>query len=72
MAIDPRKFGPTRGELTFRLVASALGLAFLLVAVAITGIPSGPAMFELFGIVGLFFGGSIVWSARRLILRLHP
>lgn len=72
MAIDPRKFGPTRGELIFRLVVSCLGLAFLLVAVAITGIPTGPAFGELFGVAGLFLGGTIIWSARRLILRLHP
>lgn len=72
MAIDPRKYGPTRGELWFRLGVSAAGLVFLLVAVAITGIPSGPAMFELFGIAGLFLGGTIVWAGRRLILRLHP
>lgn len=72
MAIDPRRFGPTRGELWFRLAFSVAGLAFLLVAVAITGIPTGPALFELFGIIGLFLGGTSVWSARRLILRLHP
>ena len=72
MAIDPRKYGPTRGDLIFRLVFSCAGLVFLLVAVAITGIPSGPAMVELFGIAGLFLVGTIVWAARRLILRLHP
>lgn len=72
MAIDPRKYGPTRGELWFRLWFSVAGLVFLLVAVAITGIPSGPAMVELFGIAGLFLGGTIVWAGRRLILRLHP
>lgn len=72
MGIGPRKYGPTRGELWFRLGFSAAGLVFLLVAVAITGIPSGPAMFELFGIAGLFLGGTIVWAGRRLILRLHP
>lgn len=72
MAIDPRKYGPTRGELIFRLVVSALGLVFLLIAVAITGMPSGPALFELVGIAGLFLGGTAVWAARRLILRLHP
>ena len=72
MAIDPRKFGPTRGELVFRLVCGLAGLALLAVAVAIHGIPQGPAFAEvgLFG--GLFLGGTVVWSARRLILRLHP
>lgn len=72
MGIDPRKYGPTRGELWFRLWFSVAGLVFLFVAIAITGIPSGPAMFELFGIAGLFLGGTIVWAGRRLFLRLHP
>ena len=67
-----RKFGPTRGELKFRLVASILGLCFLAGALFYRGIPSGPAFVEvgLFG--GAFFGGSAVWSARRLIRRDHP
>ena len=72
MGIDPRKYGPTRGELWFRLWFSVAGLVFLGVAIGITGVPSGPAMFELFGIAGLFLGGTIVWAGRRLILRLHP
>lgn len=72
MAIDPRRYGPSRGELIFRLVFSCAGLVALLLAVAITGIPSGPALVELFGVAGLFLGGTAVWAARRLILRLHP
>lgn len=70
--MDPRTYGPTRGELVFRLVFALCGLAFLLVAVAITGVPNAAAMVELFGIAGLFLVGTIIWSARRLMLRLHP
>jgi Na+/melibiose symporter-like transporter len=72
MGIDPRKYGPTRGELKFRLAFSVAALLFLAVAIATTGIPSVPAMVELFGIAGLFLVGTIVWCVRRLILRLHP
>ena len=70
--VDPRKFGPTRGELWFRLGFSLLGLAALGVAVTLRGLPSGPAMAEIGFIAGGFFIGSTIWSARRLILRLHP
>jgi xanthosine utilization system XapX-like protein len=60
------KFGPDRGELRFRLVFSLVGLALLGVAVAIRGIPSGPALVEVFGIAGLFFGGTAVWTIWKL------
>jgi len=72
VAIDPRRFGPTRGELVFRLVCGLAGLALMAVVFWTHGIPEGPAFAEvgLFG--GLFLGGTVVWSARRLILRLHP
>lgn len=72
MAVDPRKFGPTRGELWFRLGFSLCGLVLLAVAVAVRGFPAGPAMVEVGGIAGLFLGGTAIWSARRLIRRLHP
>jgi hypothetical protein len=72
VAIDPRRYGPTRGELWFRLGFAVAGLALLGVAVAVRGFPAGPAMVEVGGIAGVFLGGTLVWSARRLILRLHP
>lgn len=72
MGIDPRKYGPTRRELWFRLGIALAGLAFLVVIWNRHGTPSGPAMVEVFGIGGLFLGGTAVWSARRLVLRLHP
>lgn len=70
--MDPRKYGPTRGELWFRLAFALAGLGLLAVAMAVRGFPAGPAMVEVGGIAGLFLGGTVIWSARRLILRLHP
>jgi hypothetical protein len=72
MGIDPRRYGPGRGELWFRLAFSLAGLVLLAVAVVVRGFPTGPAMVEVGGIAGLFLGGTVVWAARRLILRLHP
>lgn len=63
---DPYRFGPTRGELTFRLVVSLAGLALMVFALFYRGIPDGPALVEVVGIAGLFFGGSAIWSAVRL------
>lgn len=72
MAIDPRKYGPTRGELMFRLFIS-LGLVALLgLAFALQGLPRALAMVELLLFIGAFAGGTAVWTLRRLLLRLHP
>ena len=57
------KFGPSRSEIKFRLCAS---LALLAAALAFRGLPSGPAMFEVVGIAGAFFGGTLVWSVVKL------
>lgn len=60
------RFGPTRGELKFRLAFSLAGLALLIGAYATNGI-SGIASLEI-AIIGFgFFGGSAIWSARRLM-----
>lgn len=72
MAIDPRKYGPTRNELWFRLWFSVAGLVLLGAAVVIRGFPAGPAMVEVGGIAGVFLIGTVIWSARRLLARLHP
>lgn len=72
MSIDPRRFGPTRGELWFRLAFGLAGLAVLGLAIALRGFPTGPALVEVGGIAGVFLGGTVVWSAWRLIRRLHP
>lgn len=61
-----RKFGPSRGELRFRLGVSLAGLAMLAVILTMHGLPSGPALFEVVIFGGGFFAGSGVWSAWRL------
>jgi hypothetical protein len=66
------KYGPTRGELWFRLCAGLFGLAGLGVMVALRGLPEGPGLVEVLGLPLLFFGGTVVWAARRLVRRAHP
>ncbi len=59
------RFGPTRGELKLRLAISLFGFGLLTGAYAFNGI-GGIASLEI-GIIGAaFFGGSAIWSARRL------
>lgn len=60
------RFGPSRSEIRFRLYASIAGLGLLAAAIAFRGVPSGPAMFEVVGIAGVFFGGTVVWSLVKL------
>ncbi|MEM1350775.1 MAG: hypothetical protein AAGF27_00445 [Pseudomonadota bacterium] len=60
------KFGPTRGELKFRLLVSLAGLILLFGALIFRGLPVGPAMFEVVIISGGFFGGTFVWAVVRL------
>jgi xanthosine utilization system XapX-like protein len=63
------KYGPSRGELKFRLAASLGGLALMVVALVYRGVPTGPAFVEVVGIAGLFFGGTAIWSGWRLLKR---
>jgi xanthosine utilization system XapX-like protein len=60
------KYGPSRGELKFRLAVSLAGLALMLFALFYRGIPSGPAFVAVVGMAGLFFGATAVWSAWQL------
>lgn len=59
-------YGPTRGELWFRLAVSLAGICLILVAIWYRGVPQGIAIVEVIGIAGAFFGGSAVWSAWKL------
>lgn len=61
------RFGPTRRELKFRLFVSLGGLALMVSALVLRGVPTGPAFVEVVGIAGLFFGGTAVWSIRQLL-----
>jgi hypothetical protein len=65
------KFGPSKGEVKFRIAVSVMGLALMAVAVATHGIPDGPAFVEVIGLGGVFFGGTLVLSVRRLIRGDH-
>lgn len=60
------KFGPSRSEIKFKMYASLIGLSLLVAALAFRGLPTGPAMFEVVGIAGAFFGGTLVWSIVKL------
>ena len=60
------KYGPTRGELWFRLLAGIVGFVLLIAAITARGVPSGPALVEVVGLGGLFFGGTVLWSAWKL------
>ncbi len=65
-------FGPTRGELWFRVVVSLAGLGLVAVMVAVRGIPTGPGLVEALGIPLLLFGGTALWSGRKLFRCDHP
>lgn len=60
------RFGPTRGEHRLRLGISLVGLVMLGLALTLHGIPKGPALVEVIGVGGLFFGGSAIWSGWKL------
>ncbi len=60
------KYGPTRGELWFRLCTGLGGLGLMIAAVSSRGMPSGPALVEVVGFGGVFFGGTVLWSAWKL------
>jgi len=60
------EFGPSRGELRLRLWLSLAGLGLLGAALIVVPRPWGPAVFEALLIAGGFFGGTAVWSGRRL------
>ncbi len=60
------KYGPTRGELWFRLAVSLGGLALMAVAVTLHGV-RGIAWVEIVGLGGVFFGGTAVWTILRLM-----
>lgn len=68
---EPRKFGPTRGELWFWLAVSGFGLAFMALAMILRP-PSGPALVEVLLLPGLLFGWLGARSVLRLIRRDHP
>ena len=65
-------YGPTRGELWFRILVSLTGLGLPGVILAVRGLPTGPGLVEVLGIPLVLFGGTIIWCGRKLIKRDHP
>lgn len=61
------EYGPSRGELWFRIAIAVLGLCLIAYVVGVRGLPSGPALVEVVGIGGLFFGGTLFFAVRRLM-----
>lgn len=60
------KYGPSRGELIFRLVFSLAGLAGLAVTL-VRPEWRGLVLSEI-GVLALaFFGGTAIWTARQLM-----
>ncbi len=65
------KYGPDRKELWFRFLFSLAGLALMVFAIAYRGI-GGMAWIEVLGLASVFFGGSAIWSGRKLFRRQDP
>ncbi|WP_300033559.1 hypothetical protein [uncultured Roseobacter sp.] len=66
------RFGPSRGDLTFRAAFAVAGLAMTGFALVWRGLPQGPGGWEAIMISVVFFGGTLIWSLRRLIRRDYP
>jgi hypothetical protein len=60
-------FGPSRGELWFRIVVGILGLCLVAFMVFAKGLPEGPALVEVVGLGVAFFGGTLFFAVRRLL-----
>lgn len=61
-----RKYGPTRGERIIRLCFSPIGLALIVIALVLHGIPTGPTIFEIGVMGGGFLGATAIWSVRKM------
>jgi len=60
------KFGPSRGELKFRLCMGLLICGLLVAALFVHGVPRGLVGVELFVFAGAFGVGSVLWSLWKL------
>ncbi len=65
------KFAPTAAELKFRLAFSLAGLGLIAGALIYRGLPTGPAFVEVMIFSTAFFGGTAVWTIRKLIKGEH-
>lgn len=59
------RFGPSRGELWFRLTFSLCGLALMGFALLYRGF-GGIAWAEVVLVTSAFFGGTAIWAALKL------
>ncbi|MEL7091308.1 MAG: hypothetical protein AAFN94_06195 [Pseudomonadota bacterium] len=66
------KYGPTRSELKTRLAISIAGLALMIGGLLYRGLPTGIGGWEAVVIATLFFGGTTLWTLKKLIRREHP
>ncbi|MEL7166623.1 MAG: hypothetical protein AAFY52_10790 [Pseudomonadota bacterium] len=66
------KYGPTRSELKTRLGISIAGLALMIGGLLYRGLPTGIGGWEAVVIATLFFGGTTLWTLKKLIRREHP
>ena len=60
------KYGPTRGEHVFRLIASLAILGVLVGLTVIRGLPASPGAVEAYAIAGGFALLSATWSGWKL------
>ncbi len=60
------KYGPSRGELKFRLCMGLFICGLLLATLLAKGVPTGLVGIELFVFAGAFGLGSVVWSLWKL------
>lgn len=67
-----RKFGPSRSELRFRLILSGAGLVAVAAALVYRGLPTSAGGWEAIGIATVFFGGTFLYTGRKLARRDHP
>lgn len=65
------KHGPTKGDLQFRLAFSVVGLGLVAVSLIYRGLPTGPGGWEAIGLGTAFFGGTLIWTVRKLIKGDH-
>ena len=62
----PINTAPRAGNCGFGWPVGIGGLALLIAVVTARGMPSGPALVEVVGFGGVFFGGTVLWSAWKL------
>jgi len=60
------KYGPDRKELYVRLALCGVGLALLVAALVLRGVPNGPAFFEVIVVGGGFLVASVIWCLIKL------